>query len=247
MSITISELRHDTHYFFSKQIRNILFISIAVTFISIIIDMLIQPDMHIMSIIEDKNFINSNSFLDLINNMNQEEKFELLKYSILKIIILLMSKTLLLGGIITLIISLSNNKQESISFSICSLYKFLPSIFLLNCFTTFIIQLGFMFLIIPGILLSILLALAPIIFSFKKHSLIDSIYSSIYISWKYINIIGPSVLFWMLGRFILTTMLSNLYFINKNIIVLILNIGMNMLFSFLIVYLFRFYMLFLRS
>ncbi len=246
MLITLNELRHDTFHFFSKQIRTIFFISIFVTFISILINMFIRPDIHIISIIENDKFINAGSLLSLINNMNIEEKYQLLKYSILKILELLISKTLLLGSMITLISTLSNNKKESIVFLIYSLFSFLPSLFILNFLTTFITQLGFVLFIIPGILLSILLSLSPIIFSFKKNSLIDSIRISIHTSWQHIKIIGPGVLCWMCSKFILTAMLSNIYFINKNIVFLILNMSMNMLFSILIIYLFRFYMILSR-
>ncbi|QCI20414.1 UPF0259 family protein [Buchnera aphidicola (Brachycaudus cardui)] len=247
MLVTVNELRHDTHHFFSKQVGSIFFISIFITFISILIDMFIKPDMHIISIMENNKFINTNSLLELINNMNLKEKYELLKYSIFKIIELLMSKTLLLGSIITLISNLSNNKKESFIYSIYSLSAFLPSLFILNCITTFITQLGFMLLIIPGILLSILLSLSPIIFSFKQHSFMDSIRLSANIAYKNIKIIGPGVLFFLFGKFILTIILSNIHFMNKNIIFLILNISVNILYSILIIYLFRFYMIFLRS
>lgn len=247
MIITASEIRSDTYHFFSKQMGVIFFISFFVTFVSILTDMFIKPDMHIISVIENKKFINAHSLLDLINNMNLEEKNELLKYSIFKIIELLLSKTLLLGSMITLISNLSNSKKESIISSISSLFTFLPNLFLLNFLTTFLIQLGFMFFIIPGILLSIILSLAPIIFSFKKHNLIESIRFSMSISWKYIKIIGSGVLLWMCNKFIATTILSNIYFINKNIMFLILNMSVNILYSLLIIYLFRFYMIFLRS
>lgn len=246
MSITIRELCNDTFHFVSKEIKVIVFISILATFMSILINMLIKPNMHIISIIENKKLINSNSLFDLINNMSTYEKKELLKYSIFKMLEFLVSKTFLLGSIITLIAYLSN-KKESIISSIYSFFKFLPNLFMLNFFTAFAIQIGFMFFIFPGIFLSVLLALAPIILSFKKNNLIDSIRLSLSISYKNLNIIATGVFFWMCVKFILTTILSNHYVINKNFIFLILNINMNIFFCILIIYLFRFYMLFLRS
>ena len=131
-------------------------------------------------------------------------------------------------------------------FSMIFFIKFLPSLFILNCITNIIIQIGFIFFIFPGIFLSILLALSPIILSFQKHTLIESIRSSVSISWKYINIIGTAVLFWMSIKFFLTKFLLNIHLINKDFIFLILNINTNIFFSILIIYLFRFYMLFLR-
>ncbi|WAI18566.1 MAG: YciC family protein [Buchnera aphidicola (Acyrthosiphon caraganae)] len=247
MTITVSELYHDTCYFFCKQIRIIFFISMFVTFINMLINMLIKPDVYIASIIENNEFLHSRSLLELIDNMDLEEKNALLKYSFFKIIELLISKTVLLGSIIILISILSENKKKSIISSICSLFSFLPSLFMLNFLTTFMIQIGFMLLIIPGILLSITLSLSPIIFSFKEHGLIDSIRLSMHISWKHIKIIGSGILFWMLSKFFLTILLGHIYFINTNILFLILNITMNILFSILIIYLFRFYMIFLRS
>lgn len=247
MLITANELCRDTHYFFSKHIGSILFISIFVTFVSILINMFIKPNMHIISIMENNKFIDANSLLELINNMNLEEKYELLKYSIFKIVELLISKTLLLGSIITLILTVSDSKKVSIIYSIYSFFASLPSFFILNCMTTFLAQLGFIILIIPGILLTILLSLSPIIFSFQKNGFLDSIRLSIQISWKYIKIIAPSVLLWIFSKFTLTTILSHFCLINKNITFLILNISMNILFSILIIYLFRFYIIFLRS
>ncbi|AAM67823.1 YciC family protein [Buchnera aphidicola] len=247
MSITIRELCNDTYHFVSKEIKIIIFISVLAAFISILINVLIKPNIHIISIIENKKFLSSHSIFDLINSMSIYEKKELLKYSIFKIFEFLISKTFLLGSIITLITHLSNHKKESIQFSLNSLCKFLPSLFILNFITTFFIQIGFMFFIFPGIFLSVLLALSPIILSFKKNNLIDCIRLSISISCKHLNIVGTSVLFWMCVKFILTTVFSNTYIISKNFIFLILNINMNIFFSILIVYLFRFYMLFLRS
>ncbi|QCI17672.1 UPF0259 family protein [Buchnera aphidicola (Acyrthosiphon lactucae)] len=247
MSITVSKLCHDTRYFFYKQIGIIFFISIFVALINILIDMFIEPDIHIVSIIENNKFINTGSLLELIGNMNLEEKNELLKYSIVKIIESLMSKTLLLGSTIILISFLSENRNKSIVSAIYSFLSFLPNLFILNFLITFITQIGFMFLIIPGILLSITLSLSPIIFSFKKHGLIDSMRLSMYISWKYIKIIGPGILFWICSKFILTILVSHINFFNKNILFLIFNISINILFSILIIYLFRFYMILSRS
>jgi len=247
MLITASQLYHDTCYFFYKQIKAIFFISISVTFINILIDILIQPNANIVSVIENNQFVDSSSLLELISNMNLEEKYELLKYLSLKILALLIIKTIFLGSIIQLIYTVSENVRKSIISLIYSFILFLSNLFVLNFMTTFIIQIGFMFLIIPGIFLSIILSLSPIIFAFKKHSLIDSIRLSMFISWNNIKIIGPGILFWILGKFFLTTLLSHVHFINKNILYIFLNININILFSILIIYLFRFYMIFIRS
>lgn len=246
MIITIKQLHHDTYHFFRKQIGAIFLISIAVTLISIAINMIIQPDMHIMSIIDRKKFFHSHSLLDFINNMNAREKYDLLKYSILKIIEILISKTLLLGSIIILISNLASNQKQSITLILYSLSKFLPSLFTLNCLTAFISQVSFMFFVIPGIFLSILLSLSPIILFFTNNGTAHAIRHSICIAWKYIMVIGPSILLWMSGKFFLTIIISHIYFINKNVIFLLLNVSSNVLYSILIIYLFRFYMLFLR-
>ncbi|QCI22724.1 YciC family protein [Buchnera aphidicola] len=246
MLITSSKLRHDTRHFFYQQIRIIFFISAFVACVNVLIDIFVKPDIHIISIIKNNQFTRVSSFLELINNMTFEDKNKLLKYFIFKSIESLMSKTVLLGANITLISVLSQNKKESIISSIGSLFSYLPSLFILNFLTTFVIQIGYMCLIIPGILLSIILSLSPIIFSFKQHGLINSIRLSVYISWKYIRIIEPVVLFWISSKFLLTILVTNMHFINNNILFLISNIIMNMLFSILIIYLYRFYMIFLR-
>lgn len=247
MPITVSELYHDTYYFVSKQIRIIIFISIFITCFNIFMEMLFRPDIHISSIIDDNNFINANSLLELINNMNVYEKHELFKYSIIKMIVVLASKTILISSIITLILYLSKMEKDSIFSLIYSRFSLLPSLFILNFLTAFITQLGFVLFVIPGVILSITLPLSPIILSFKKHNIVDSIRMSIYLSWKYIKIIGPGVLFWIFGKFSITVfLLSYINVINKNITLFLLNISIHMLFSILIIYLFRFYMIVLR-
>ncbi|QCI17096.1 UPF0259 family protein [Buchnera aphidicola (Aphis helianthi)] len=247
MFITIRELCNDTYHFVSKEIKTIFLISIIAAFISVLINMLIKPDMHIISMIENNKFINSHSVFDFINNMTEYEKKALLRYSTFKIIEFLTSKTFLLGSIITLITYLSDNKKQPITFLMIFFAKLLPSLFILNCINNIIIQIGFMFFIFPGIFLSILLALSPIILAFQKNTLIDSIRMSISISWKYMNIIGTGVLFWMCVKFFLTKILLNIHLMNKSFIFLILNININVFFSILIIYLFRFYMLFQRT
>lgn len=244
MSITMRNLRDDTYHFVRREIKTIFGISVITTFISILINMLIKPDINIISIIENKQIVNSHAIFDIINNMSIYEKKQLLKYSIFKILEFLISKTFLLGTVITFIMHLSS-KEKKITSSLSILFRFLPSLFILNFFITFITQLGFMLFILPGIFLSILLAMSPIILSFnKKNGIIDSIRLSASISLKYIHIIGTSVLLWMLIKFVFTTLLSNINLINKNFIFFILNINLNILFSMLTIYLFRFYMLF---
>ncbi|WP_343154500.1 YciC family protein [Buchnera aphidicola] len=247
MFITIRELCNDTYHFVSREIKTIFFISIITTLITILINMLIKPDINIIALIENNKFINSYSVFDFINNLNEYEKKELLKYSLFKMIEFLTSKTFLLSSIITLITYLSSNKKQPIKISMIFFAKILPSLFILNCITNIIIQIGFMFFVLPGIFLSVLLALSPIILSFQKNTLVDSIRLSISISWKHINIIGTGVLFWMCIKFILTKILLNIHLINKDVFSLLLNINTNVFFSILIIYLFRFYMLFLRN
>lgn len=245
--ITVSEIKNDTYHFFSNQISSIFFISIFITFFSILINMFIQPNTQIVTIIENNKFIDTRSLLDLLYHMNIEEKNELFKYCILKIIALLINKTLLLSSVITLIFTVSKNKETTITPLTSSLFKSIPNLLVLNLITAFFVQLGFMFFVIPGVLLSMVLSLAPIILSFKENTLIESIFLSMNICWKNIKIIAPGFLFWICSKSILTIIISNMIFLNKNVLFLISNISMNLLYSLLIIYLFRFYMIFLRS
>lgn len=247
MQITVSELYHDTYYFFCKQIRIIFFISLLVTVFNGFMDILFKPDMHISFIVENNNLIYSNSLLELINNMNLDEKYALFKYSFLKIIILLISKTIILGSMIIFISNLSTKQNASIISLIYSFFTFVPNLLILNFLNIILTQLGFILLIIPGILLSMTLPLSPIVLFFKPSNLIDAMRTSMNLSWKNIKLIGPGVLFWILGKFFLTILLSHMYFLNKNVAFLLLNISLNILFSILIIYLFRFYMISLRS
>lgn len=241
MLTRIKEIYYDTHYFVIKNLSAIFFISIITALISSIIGVFIKPNMDLISLIEKNKFSDMDSALSMINSMNNYEKREILKYSIFRIVEALISKTLLLTNIISLI-SIVSNKKKSIILYMHTIYKLFPSLFIIHFISMLIIHTSSIFFIVPGIILSFLLLLSPIIFSFNKNKLFDAIYFSIYISWKNIKIIGPIILAWILSKFFLMTIMSHIIF-NQKLYFFMLNISMNMLYAILNIYLFRFYMI----
>ncbi|CAL4321670.1 YciC family protein [Buchnera aphidicola] len=245
MLTKIKGIYYDTHYFVIKNIGAIFFISIVTTLISGMIGVIIKPNMYIISLIEKNKFSDIDSVMSIINSMNHYEKREILKYSIFKIIESLISKTFLLTNIIALI-SIVSNKKKSIMLYTQMIYQLFPSIFLIHFISMLIVHTSSIFFILPGIMLSCLLLLSPIIFSFNKNKLFDTIYFSIHTSWKNIKIIGPAIILWILSKFFLITILSHIIF-NQTLYFFILNTSINILYAILNIYLFRFYMIFMQS
>lgn len=244
MFITKNMLYRDTRYFIYNNISYIILISFFITFFLILLNLLITPDIKKISFLYEETAITLSELLDYINNMSVEQKAILLKLSLSKLLSSIIGNTILFSSVISLINIVSSGKNITFSLFFSVLKTSFNNLLILIFVLIILIKLSFICFFIPGILFSSFLSLSPIILSIEKNSIFKSILSSVYIVYKRFKIIFPSLLLWLLLKFLClwVSLFFNISYLN--ITYLFLFFIQNLIFSFFIIHLFRFYMLF---
>lgn len=240
MFLMIHSVICDSYQFFKKQIINILILSIICSLIKIIIQYIIGPNIYELYVVYNTLFSKNYSLLKIVQTMTSEQKKIILHIFLTKTISLIINRTILYISIIYLIKLIISKKNKSLYYiikkSICYTPTLLPLIFI----TFFITQIGFILLTFPGILLNVLLSLSPVLLLIEKKNTISAIKKSIIISWKYIYIVILPIIIWIFIKWLIITTIITLHIFPIYINIFLLNVLINIGYSFLIIYLFRF-------
>lgn len=242
MYITSHQLYRDTGNFFRNKFTQIISISLLTSVITIIINNLISPNIDQIHLLNQ----NKNHFISVFNFMNDisnDQKLLLLRILASNIVSILIGNTILLLGILCLIYIASSVSNLNIFQVIKLIFIMFPKMFTQTFIITILIQFGFLLLIIPGILLSILLSLSPLILFKEQINIINSIKKSMKLAWKNITYITPIIIFWTFSRLFLILLFSKINIFPNIITILLLNTLSNILSSLLVIYLYRLYML----
>ncbi|WWP02111.1 MAG: YciC family protein [Candidatus Dasytiphilus stammeri] len=255
-TITPGSLYRDTVNFFCHQRINIIIMAIITSFITMSLSHILYSytDDEKLQIIlgvggtttggASNNIL---SIIDIIQKMSFDQWILLLRISAIRIFIILMGHTLMLGGMLNLITMVSSGENANSNILLLALEKAIsqfPRLLILLLLTTIISQLGFIVLIAPGIILTILLALSPIIMIREKKSILAAIRASTEISCRYNQLVTPAVLLWFLGK-CLILLLATTFLIALPMIIAtaILNVIHYIINAVLTIYLYRLYML----
>ena len=118
-------------------------------------------------------------------------------------------------------------------------------VLLLIC--SLVIALGLVAMYLPGLILAMLLALAPIIMFTEKNSVFTAIKISGNIALKNIRTLLPAILIWFALKQASVVFLSKLPIENEHILMTVILFINNVISGLVIIYLFRFYQLFTQS
>lgn len=230
----------DSYHFFKKQIKNIIILSSLCSLVTIIIQYFIGPNINELSILYNTLFFKNYSLFQIMQNITPEQKKIIIHIFCSKNLSLLINHTLLYGSIIFLIQSIILKKQKNLYQVIIQSFSYMPILFPLIFFKFFIIEVGFIILMAPGVIFSALLPLSPIILLIEKKGIMSSLKNSIFLSWKNIYVIMMPLFIWNILKWMIINFFITLYVFPININIFLINIFLNIGYSYVIIYLFRF-------
>ncbi|HFK4648182.1 TPA: YciC family protein [Serratia marcescens] len=247
MSITANALYRDSFNFLRNQLASILMLALLTAFISVLLNQAFSPDAEQLATLaaSTSDFASSTGMgiQEVIQQMTPEQQMVLLKVSAAATFSALVGNVLLVGGMLTLIRLVSQGERTSALRALGTSAPDLPRLLLLLFICTLLIQLGLTLFVVPGVLMAIAFALAPVIASVDKKGVFPSLKLSSKLAFANARVIVPAMMLWLAAKLLVLFLVSHLSVLTPNVASVVLTALSNLVSALLLIYLFRLYML----
>lgn len=238
MSLTAQNLYRDSANFFRHQFKPLLLIALVSAFVTVVLSQLFMPPAsQIVDLLQGDG--SSRSLFELVQSMSPDQQRVLLHTSAVATFSALIGNALLLGGVLRLLQSISVGKQVSALNAIGASANVWPRLLIQTFLITLIVQLGFLALVVPGIILLALLSLSPVLLLQEDRGLLKTMKQSVRISWTNLRLIAPAVGAWLVVKMAMNMLGGSLGFMPLTILSLAVNTLSNLASALLLVYLYR--------
>lgn len=243
MPITANALYRDSFNFLRNQLASILMLALLTAFISVLLNQAFSPDAEQLATLAatTSDFASSTGMgiQEVIQQMTPEQQMVLLKVSAAALV----GNVLLVGGMLTLIRLVSQGERTSALRALGASAPDLPRLLLLLFICTLLIQLGLTLFVVPGVLMAIAFALAPVIASVDKKGVFASLKLSSKLAFGNARVIVPAMMLWLAAKLLVLFLVSHLSVLTPNVASVVLTALSNLVSALLLIYLFRLYML----
>ncbi|MEB5992649.1 envelope biogenesis factor ElyC [Serratia ureilytica] len=247
MPITANALYRDSFNFLRNQLASILMLALLTAFISVLLNQAFSPDAEQLATLaaSTSDFASSTGMgiQDVIQQMTPEQQMVLLKVSAAATFSALVGNVLLVGGMLTLIRLVSQGQRTSALRALGASAPDLPRLLLLLFICTLLIQLGLTLFVVPGVIMAIAFALAPVIVSVDKKGVFASLKLSSKLAFANARVIVPAMMLWLAAKLLVLFLVSHLSVLTPNVASVVLTALSNLVSALLLIYLFRLYML----
>ncbi|VFP79188.1 UPF0259 membrane protein YciC [Buchnera aphidicola (Cinara curtihirsuta)] len=241
MLLNIYIITYDAYKFFYKNIINIFVYSIISSLINIILQNIFSIKLVELSILYKSYFFKKESLLNIINNMNINQKKIIFYIKFIKILCLTISNFFLFISILYLIHFVSSSILKNIYYTIIRIFQSFFLCIPLLYLQFLLIETKFNISIVPKILISLLSFLSLIIFLIEKKNIFYSLRYSMKILFYDIYIIIPIILLNLIFKKLILIFFKLFFIFPMYVNIFLLNFFINIYFSYITIYLFRFY------